>query len=223
MKSIIKKAIIDTIPVLTGYLVLGMGFGIIMKTNGYSVFTAFIMSLTIYAGSMQYVAIGLLASGASLLTVALTTFMVNARHIFYGISMLNKYKAMDKRKAYLIFTLTDETYSLLCNENEEMSLKDKNNYYFLVSLFNHSYWVSGSVIGALLGSLITFSTEGIEFALTALFVTVFVEQWLSTKNHQPACIGLIISIICLVLFGSEHFLIPTMLGIAVVLCLGKEA
>ena len=223
MKSIIKKAIIDTIPVLTGYLVLGMGFGIIMKTNGYSVFTAFIMSLIIYAGSMQYVAIGLLASGASLLTVALTTFMVNARHIFYGISMFNRYKDIDKRKPYLIFTLTDETYSLLCNENTEMSLQDKNNYYFLVSLFNHIYWVSGSVLGALVGSLIKFSTEGFEFALTALFVTVFVEQWLSTKNHQPTCIGLFISIICLVIFGSEHFLIPTMLGITIVLCLGKEA
>ena len=222
LNKLAKEAFISTLPVLTGYLVLGIGFGIIIKTNGYSTFLAFMMSLTIYAGSMQYVSISLLASSASLITVALTTLMVNARHLFYGISMLEKYKDIDYRKPYLIFTLTDETYSLLCNDNKTRTTKEKNTYYFLVSFFDHIYWVTGSVIGAIMGSFITFSTEGIEFALTALFVTVFVEQWLSTKNHMPALIGLISTTISLVLFGSEHFLIPSMIIITISLSLYKE-
>ncbi|MGN1100378.1 MAG: AzlC family ABC transporter permease, partial [Christensenellales bacterium] len=151
-----KQAFISTIPVMTGYLVLGFGFGIILKANGYETILAPIMSILIYAGSMQYVAVGLLASGASLITVALTTFLVNARHLFYGISMLDKYKNTGKRKPYLIFALTDETYSLLCNDNPNVPEKEKNNYYFLVSLFNHIYWIVGSLMGAVVGSLVKF-------------------------------------------------------------------
>ena len=222
MKNTARQAFVDTIPVLTGYLVLGFGFGIILKANGYGVFIAFIMSFLIYAGSMQYVAIGLLTAGASLITVALTTLMVNARHLFYGISMLEKYKKTDKRKAYLIFTLTDETYSLVCNDDLNIPVEERNNYYFLVSFFNHMYWVTGSVLGAFMGSVVKFNSEGIDFALTALFLTVFIEQWLSTKKHAPAIIGVAISVICLVLFGKDNFLIPTMMGISLVLCLDKE-
>ncbi len=211
----IKQVFIKTLPVLTGYLVLGFGFGIIMKSNGYNIFLAFIMSLLIYAGSMQYVAIMLLSSGASLVTVALTTLMVNARHLFYGISMLEKYKGMGKIKPYLIFSLTDETYSLLCNENSDLPIKERKRYYLLVSLFNHAYWVLGSVLGAVLGTLINFNSRGIEFALTALFLTVFIEQWLSCKNHMPAIIGVIVSLVSLIVFRSENFLIPAMLLISV--------
>ena len=222
LNKLAKEAFISTLPVLTGYLVLGIGFGIIIKTNGYSTFLAFMMSLTIYAGSMQYVSISLLASSASLITVALTTLMVNARHLFYGISMLEKYKDIDYRKPYLIFTLTDETYSLLCNDNKTRTTKEKNTYYFLVSFFDHIYWVTGSVIGAIMGSFITFSTEGIEFALTALFVTVFVEQWLSTKDHIPAILGVVISIVCLIIFKASSFLIPTMIVITISLFVYKK-
>lgn len=221
MKKMIKKAFIDTIPVLTGYLVLGFGFGIILKANGYGIFMAFVMSFVIYAGSMQYVAIGLLTSGASLITAALTTLMVNARHLFYGISMLDKYKNTGKRKPYLIFALTDETYSLVCNENPDIADKEKNNYYLFVSLFDQIYWILGSLLGAAVGSIVKFNSEGIDFALTALFLTVFLEQWLTTKKHTPAIIGVAVSVICLVLFGSEKFLIPTMLVIALLLCLYK--
>lgn len=222
MKKIAKQAFIDTIPVLTGYLVLGIGFGIIMKTNGYGILLSFVMSLFIYAGSMQYVAIGLLAGGASLITIALTTLMVNARHLFYGISMLNKYKNIGKRKPYLIFALTDETYSLVCIDHPEMAEKETADYFFLVSILNHSYWVFGSVIGAVLGSIIPFNSEGIDFALTALFLTVFLEQWLTSKKHTPALIGVGVSVLCIVIFGSDKFLIPTMLIIALLLCLYKE-
>ena len=222
MKKIVKQAFIASVPVLTGYLVLGFGFGIVLKANGYSTLLAFVMSLTIYAGAMQYVAIGLLTSGASFITVGLTTLMVNARHLFYGISMLEKYRDTGKRKPYLIFALTDETYSLVCNDDPDMPEKDRKNYYFFVSLFNQIYWVAGSVLGALIGSLVEFNSEGIDFALTALFLTVFIEQWLTAKKHTSAIIGVLVSAGCLIIFGSEKFLIPAMLVIALALCLHKE-
>lgn len=222
MKKIMKKAFIDTIPVLTGYLVLGFGFGIILKANGYGIWVAFAMSLLIYAGSMQYVAIGLLTSGASLITAALTTLMVNARHLFYGISMLDKYKNTGKCKPYLIFALTDETYSLVCNENPNIPEEKRKDYYLLVSLFDQMYWILGSLLGAAVGSIVKFNSKGIDFALTALFLTVFIEQWMTAKKHTPAIIGVVISVICLLIFGSENFLIPTMLVIALLLCLYKE-
>lgn len=222
MKKVVKQAFIDTLPVMTGYLVLGLGFGIIMKTNGYGILLAFAMSLFIYAGSMQYIAIGLLAGGASLITIALTTLMVNARHLFYGISMIGKYKNTGKRKPYLIFALTDETYSLVCNDNLVMEEKERADYYFWVSLLNHGYWILGSVAGAVVGTVLSFNSEGIDFALTALFLTVFLEQWLTNKKHTSAMIGVGVSVICLLIFGSDKFLIPTMLVIALLLCVYKE-
>lgn len=222
MKETIKQAFTDTIPVMTGYIVLGFGFGIVLKANGYGLFWALIMSLFIYAGSMQYVAIGLLSSGASLITAALTTLMVNARHLFYGISMLDKYKDTGKAKPYLIFALTDETYSLVCKDNINVTEENKKNYYFFVSLFDQIYWVAGSVLGAVIGNLVEFNSNGIEFALTALFLTVLTEQWLTAKNHAPAIIGIIVSLICLLIFGRENFLIPAMLIIALLLCISKE-
>ncbi len=222
MKKLIKQAFIATIPVLTGYLVLGFGFGIVLKSAGYGVMLAFIMSFFIYAGSMQYVAVGLLTGGASLLTAALTTLMVNARHLFYGISMLGKYQNAGKRKAYLILALTDETYSLLCGDIPNVPRESERDYSLLVSLLNHTYWVTGSVLGAFVGSILKFNTEGVDFALTALFLTVFIEQWMLSKNHIPAIVGAGASVLCLVLFGADKFLIPAMLLILLALCLYKE-
>lgn len=222
MISTAKKAFVSTIPVLTGYLALGFGFGILLNANGYETLLAPIMSILLYSGSMQYVAVGLLAAKADLLTVAITTFLVNARHLFYGISLLEKFKGIGKRKAYIIFALTDETYSLLCNDNPDIQPSERKNYYFLVALFNHIYWITGSTLGAVVGSLVTFDSKGIDFVLTALFITIFLEQWLTSKNHFPAIIGVAVSAICLILFGSESFLIPSMLIILIILCLHKE-
>ena len=216
MKKNIKNAFMKSLPVMAGYIVLGIGFGILLKKAGYGLFWAFLMGLTIYAGSMQYVAVSLLTSGASLISVALTTLMVNARHLFYGISMIDKYKGAGKKKAYLIFALTDETYSILCRDDVSKEV-DKDWYRFFLSLFNHCYWVLGCTLGGLLGTLATFDTAGIEFSMTALFVTVFVEQWLTTRNHGPAIMGLICSVICRVIFGIDNFLIPTMNSITLVL------
>lgn len=208
--SIIKTAFKDSIPVLSGYIVLGIGFGIILEKNGYGVLWAFLMSCFIYAGSMQYAGVELIATAASLPAVALTTLMVNARHLFYGISMIDKYKDSGAKKPYMIFALTDETYSLVCynkyEDKEQMHL-----YCFCVSLFNQIYWVTGSMLGAVIGAVIPFDTAGVEFSMTALFVTVFVEQWLSTKNHLPAVLGIVASVLCLIVFGKDSFLIPAMI------------
>lgn len=217
MKKVLKTAFIATLPVLTGYLVLGFGFGIILKSAGYDIFLAFLMSFFIYAGSMQYAAIGLLTSGASLITIGVTTLMVNARHLFYGISMLDKYKGIGKIKPYLIFALTDETYSLVCNDNPKITPENNKHYFFTVSLLNHFYWVTGSLFGAVVGSVIKFNSIGIDFALTALFATVFIEQWITAKNHTSAIIGVMVSVLSLIIFGADSFLIPAMLIITLLL------
>lgn len=221
VKKVIKQAFLSTLPVMAGYVVLGFGFGIIMRTSGYSILLAVAMSLFIYAGSMQYVAIDLMLGGASLITTVLTTLMVNARHLFYGISMLKKYKNVGKRKAYLIFGLTDETYSLLCADDSTEQERRADRYLF-VTLFDHIYWVSGTLAGALVGSLISFDTTGIDFALTALFITVFVEQLISAKKYFASVCGVAASLACLLVFGKDNFLIPAMLLIALLLSLYKE-
>lgn len=225
-KATLKKALIDTLPIMTGYVFLGFGFGIIMKQTGYGLLWSAALSLFTFAGSMQYVTVGLLSQGVSLLTAALTTVAVNARHIFYGISMVDAYKGMGKIKPYLIFGLTDETYSLVARGTVPEGV-DKKWYWFFVTLFDQSWWVLGTILGACVGSLLKINYEGIDFALTALFVTIFVEQWLSTKNHRPALIGVGASVACLLFFGADSFLIPTMAVIAGALIamhrMGKEA
>lgn len=220
-KNLIKVAFIKSLPVMAGYIVLGIGFGILLKKAEYGLLWAFLMSFAIYAGSMQYVTVSLLTSGASLISAALTTLMVNARHLFYGVSMIDKYKDAGKKKPYLIFALTDETYSLLCGDDYPVG-EDKHWYSFFVSLFDQCYWITGSLIGSILGSVITFNTAGIDFSMTALFVTVFAEQWLTTKNHLPAIAGLLCSVACLLIFGADNFLIPTMVAITIVLSLCKN-
>ena len=213
-----RQAFYQSLPVMAGYIVLGIGFGILLQNAGYGVLWAFAMSLLIYAGSMQYVGVGLLAGGASLLSTALTTVMVNARHLFYSISMIDRYKDSGKYKPYLIFALTDETYSLL-SDGRTPEGADPHRYRFLVSLFNHCYWVTGSVLGSLLGAVLPFSSAGIEFSMTALFVASFTEQWITRKDHLPALTGLLSTLLCLLLFGPDRFLIPAMLLITLVLTL----
>lgn len=210
----LRRAVVSTLPVMTGYVFLGFGFGILMERSGFGWIWAGAMSLFIYAGSMQYVAIGLLTSGAGLLTSAVTAFVVNARHLFYGISMVDAYKHAGRKKPYLIFALTDETYSLVSQQKQPDPVPC-----FLISLLNHIYWVSGTILGSLAGSMLPINLEGVDFALTALFVTIFVEQWLSTRNHAPAAIGLGATLVCLVIFGSQVFLIPSMILIATLLIL----
>jgi len=221
-RELYKSVLIKTLPVMAGYVVLGTGFGILLKVSGYGLFWALLMSVFIYAGSAQYVGIGLISGGASIITTAITIFLVNARHLFYGISMLNKYKGAGKRKPYLIFALSDETYSLVC-DGEGPDGADKYRYWFLISLFDQCYWLIGTVIGSVIGTIMKFDSTGIDFSMTALFITVFVEQWLSEKEHRPALIGLAATLISLIIFGQDKFLIPAMVLItgALFACRGK--
>ncbi len=206
---------------MSGYLVLGFGFGVLMQKNGFGPLWTLAMSGLIYAGSMQYVAIGLLSGAASLITMAITTFMVNARHLFYGISVLDLYSGAGPGKPYMIFALTDETYSIVCSD-EVRTHPDRHRLIFFLSLFNHSYWVLGSVLGALLGPVLPFNTAGIEFSMTALFTASCTEMWRSRKNRIPILAGLALTALCRLLFGTGSFLIPAVILISLTLTIGRS-
>ena len=216
--AVVRQAFFKSLPVMAGYVILGIGFGILLRNAGYGTLWSLAMAALIYAGSMQYVGVGLLAGGASVLTTALATIMVNARHLFYSISMIGRYRDAGKYKPYMIFALTDETYSLL-SDGHAPEEGDANLYRFLVSLFDQCYWVTGCVLGSLLGRVLPFSTQGIEFSMTALFIASFTEQWLAGGNRMPALVGLGCSAACLAAFGPERFLIPDMLLITLLLTL----
>ncbi|MBQ7255524.1 MAG: AzlC family ABC transporter permease [Oscillospiraceae bacterium] len=212
-----KKNFIRTIPVLTGYLVLGASFGIVMQSKGFDVLWSIGMSAAVFAGSMQFVAVDLLATAAGIITTALTTLMVNARHLFYGVSMVDRYRDVGKAKPYLIFALTDETYSIVCAD-ETLSNRDL----LQITLLDHLYWIAGSAIGGGIGALIPWDFKGVDFALTALFISIFTDQWSKTKDHLPAILGASLSSASLLIFGADRFLIPAMLAITLALAVLKR-
>lgn len=209
-RKTIQAAFIKSLPVMAGYSVLGFGFGILAQQKGYGILWAIGMSITIFSGTMQYVAVDLLASGVSVLTALATTLLVNARYLFYGVTMLEHYKGVGKRKPYLIFGLTDETYAIVCSGKAPEGAVYKD-FCLLLTLFHHLYWITGSVLGVLAGEYIPIDFTGVDFVMTALFITVFIDQWKSTTDHWPAIIGLVSTTVCLLIFGSEQFLIPAMI------------
>ena len=225
-KKLLKTVFLDTVPVLTGYLFLGAGFGILLSEAGYGAGWALLMSLCVYAGSGQYLLVSLLTAGASLLTNAVATLLVNVRHLFYGISLVDTYRDAKKKKPYMIFALTDETYSLVTQAKLPEDI-NRTAYCFWVSFFDQCYWIAGCVLGNIAGTLLPVDFTGVSFVLTALFVTMFTEQWLTHKDHVPALVGVVCTALCLLIFGSEIFLIPSMAAIAGILILrrktGKEA
>lgn len=206
-----------TVPVLMGYLAIGMAFGFMLQAVGYNFIWAFFMSLTIYAGSGQYLGVTLLSTAAALGTVALMTLLINFRHLVYGLSMLEKFRGMGWRKFYMIFSLTDETYALLSSAQAPVGV-DPRNFYFAIALLDHSYWILGSVIGAVAGALIPVDTKGIDFAMTALFVVIAVDQWKAYQKHLPALLGGAVTILFLIIlgrfFGQQQMLIVS-LGVIV--------
>ncbi len=216
MKQIIKQAFPRTIPVMAGYISLGIAFGLLLQSIGYGPIWAFLMSLCICAGSAQFLAVELLAAGATLTQVALLTFLLNFRHLFYGLSMIEKYRGTGIRKLYLIFAMTDETYAIFTGYQIPEGLSDKT-YYFAITLMNQLYWIFGGVVGSVAGSIIPFDMTGIDFAMTALFAVMVVEQWKQQNNHIPAISGFAITIAALHLFGADSFLIPALIVMAVVL------
>lgn len=217
----IKAAFPHTIPVFTGFIFLGIAYGILMSSKGYGVGWTVLMSLLAFAGSAQYVAINLLTSVFDPLYALLLTLMVNARHLFYGISMLEKYQGTGKFKPYLIFGMCDETFSITCSTNQPAGV-NRNWFLFFITFLNHGYWVLGSAIGGLLGSMVSFNTKGLDFVLTALFVVIFIGQWKSQDNRKPAAIGVVCSAICLAVFGQSNFIIPSMIAILTMLTVVRK-
>ncbi|MGE5398485.1 MAG: AzlC family ABC transporter permease [Chitinophagales bacterium] len=217
----LKAAFPHTIPIFTGFIFLGIAYGILMNSKGYGFGWTVLMSFIVFAGSAQYVAISLLTSVFNPIYALLLTLMVNARHLFYGISMLEKYQNTGKFRPYLIFGLCDETFSIICSTEPPPGV-DRKWFMFFVTMLDHGYWVLGSAIGSLLGYMVSFNTRGLDFVLTALFVVIFIGQWKTQKSHSPAVIGVGCSIICLVIFGSSNFIIPSMIAILAILTIFRK-
>lgn len=226
-KQAIRAAFPRTIPVLVGYLFLGSGFGILLSKSGYNFLWATFTSATVYSGSMQYVAVDLLNAPFNITTAIVMTIAVNIRHIFYGLSLIEKYKDLGKYKFYSIFGLTDETYSIVCSQTVPETI-DKNKFYFYTTLFCHIYWMAGCTLGGLIGQYIDFNAKGIEFVMTSLFVVIFIEQWEGTKKHGPALIGVLCSLASLIICRTispalaNFFLIPSMILIFIAISLGRN-
>lgn len=222
MKNAIKAAFPYTIPVMLGYLSIGIAFGLLFENAGYNFIWAFCISLLVYAGAMQFIAVSFFSGGLGLIQIAVMTLVVNFRHIFYGLSFLERFGKMGFKKWYMAFALTDETYSLLCGIKPPENVDDKK-FLLCVALLNQSYWIAGSVIGAFAGSMITFNTQGMDFAMTALFLVIFLDQWKAYRTHIPALTGLVCSIAVLAAVGPANMVIPSMVLIVISLMLMRKA
>ncbi len=214
-RKALRAAFPHTIPILTGFWFLGMAHGIIMAQKGFNFLYSTFMALIVFGGSLEYVAVELLLSAFSPLQALATALLVQARHLFYGIAMLDKFKGLGWKRFYLIFGMCDETFSINCTAQIPDGV-DRGWFMFFVTLLDQLYWVTANAVGGLLGALISFDIEGLDFVMTAMFVVIFLEQWLKDKHHETAIIGVGTSVVCLLVFGPENFLLPTM---ASILCL----
>lgn len=211
-----------SLPVLFGYLFLGSAFGIMLYEAGYNFVWAIIISLFVYAGSGQFLLVSMLTSHAALSDIAIMTFFVNSRHIFYGISFIEKFRSYTWRYPYLIFSLTDETYGVNSSFSDVPKGVNEGDARFLIGLFDHIYWIIGSVIGSLAGQLIKIDFTGIDFSMTALFTVIFIDQMRASKSKLPGIIGVFCAIICLLIFGADKFLLPSLIVTVAILLLGKN-
>ena len=213
-----KNAFLKSIPIMCSYIFVSMAYGIMMENAGFDWYYSLFVSLTVYTGAFQFVLITFLSGGASIVTIALTALLMNSRQTFYSLTFLKDFQKMGRRKLYMIHTMTDETYAVNCTL--DLPEKEKEDTMFLVAFFSRCYWMAGAVLGGVLGQLIPFDMEGIDFCMTALFVIIFIDQWEKTRKHIPAVTGLGIGILCLVIFGQKSFMLPALLitsGILVIM------
>lgn len=215
-QSPLRYAFLKTVPVMVGYLFLGAAYGILMKVNGFGLVWTVAVSLFVYAGSLQYAGVSLLAAAVHPLYALAMSLMINARHLFYGLSMLDRYRGTGWKKFYLIFGMCDESFSINYSAHIPDGV-DSGWFMFFVTLLNQIYWFTGATLGGIFGSLITFNTEGLDFVMTAMFVVIFMDQWLKEERHISSLLGLGISFLCLLAFGADNFIIPSMIAILGVL------
>lgn len=221
LKRAFLSAFPYTIPIFAGFWFLGITYGIYMNVSGFNVWYTLLMSVTIFAGSIEFVTVNMLLSPFNPLQALFMTLMINARHLFYGLSMLDKYNGTGLKKLYLIFGMCDESFSINYTAEVPEGV-DKGWFMFFVTLLNHVYWVTGAVLGSLFGSLIQFNTEGLDFVMTAMFIVIFMDQWLKEKNHISSLLGLGVSLICLIIFGADNFIIPSMFALLGILTLLRK-
>ena len=216
-KQAVKKAFVKSIPIMCSYLFLGTAYGIMMEEAGFGWYYSLLASVTVYTGAFQFVLITFLSSGASILTVAATAFLMNSRQTFYSLTFVDEFSKMGKKLPYMIYTMSDETYAVNCSLEQDE--KDRSSIMFFVAVFSRCYWIIGSVAGGMIGQLIPFELEGIDFCMTALFVIIFIDQWKKNKNHLPAILGLTVSVVCLILFGQDRFMLPALIVVSGILLL----
>lgn len=221
LSTAFKAAFPHTIPIMAGFLFLGMSYGIYSSANGFSFVYPMLTSMLVFGGSLEFVTVSMLLGSFAPFQTFLMALLIQARHIFYGITMLNKYKGTGIKKFYLIFGMCDESFSINCSVNPPDGV-DKGWFMFFVTILNQLYWVLGATIGGILGSVINFNIKGIDFVMTAMFVVIFLEHWLGAKKRQPAIIGILTSVACLVIFGKNSFLIPTMACIILLLTIFRK-
>ncbi len=243
--SVVKNALIKSLPIFCSYIFVGAAYGMMMENAGFHWYYSLFVSLTVYTGAFQFVLITFLSGGASVLTVALTALLMNSRQTFYSLTFIEDFKKTGKKLLYMIHTMTDETYAVnLTLESEyksesdkieredisalEKSEKKKNaekkklNSMFFVALFSRFYWMIGSVLGGVIGQLLPFELDGIDFCMTALFVIIFIDRWENSKSHKPAFIGTAVALICLLIFGSSRFMLPALMIVSGILLLMRE-
>lgn len=216
IRKALRCAFPHTIPIFAGFCFLGMTYGVYMNVSGFSFWYPMLMSMTVFAGSMEFVAVNLLLGAFDPLQALVITLTINARHLFYGISMLDKFRGLGWKKPYLIFGLCDETFSINYTADVPDGV-DRGWFMFFVTLLNQCYWVLGATLGGVLGSLVRFSTEGLDFVMTAMFVVIFLEQWKKEEDHTSSLVGIGLSALCLLVFGAENFIIPAMVAVLLVL------
>lgn len=221
LRKAFRAAFPHTIPIFAGFWFLGMTYGIYMNVSGFPFWYPMIMSLVIFAGSVEFVAVNMLLGAFNPLQALTMTLMINARHLFYGISMLDKFRGMGWKKIYLIFGMCDETFSINCTAEPPADV-DRGWFMFFVTLLNHFYWFFGATLGGIFGSLIHFSTEGLDFVMVAMFVVIFLEQWLKEKDHTSSLLGVALSLVCLIAFGPDDFIIPAMIAMLGILTLLRK-
>ena len=217
----LKAAFPQTIPIFTGFWFLGMAYGIYMNASRFSFIYPLCMSLLIYGGSLEFVAVEMLLSPFAPLQTFIMTLLIQARHLFYGLSMLDKFKGLGWKKYYLIFGMCDETFSINCSAKIPDDI-DRGWFYFWITLLNQFYWSAAATTGGIIGSLLKINTSGISFVMTAMFVVIFLEQWLKEKEHTSSLVGLTISVLCLIIFGPDSFMVPTMVLVVGLLTLLRK-